>query len=209
MTISRSRQRLKGSPRSGRAGVMDLLLPAAAPARKDDRKKAAAEKQGSAFITTRKGFCYLTIKCGWRNVHIMRIRAYTLDAADKRHMRRLYPEIEFDWKKITRQLADKRAVCRQYRSRRRPSDTTHHSRTHASFYGVYVPSTRTIYTDGFLGNVQTAGALLDGVLHIDRSLTGVTSSGQPGASRRGTQPNLVLVQGGQPERPQRRDNDDG
>ena len=191
MTISRPRQRLKGSPRLGRAGVMDLFLPAAAPASKDGRKRAAAEKQGSAFITTKKGFCYLTIKCGWRNFHIMRIRAYTLDADDKREMRRLYPEVDFDWKKIARQLAEKREVCRQYRSRRRPSGTTHHSRTHASFYGVYEPSTQTIYTDGFLGNTQTMGALLDAVLHIDRTLTNSASPGPSEGSRRGTQPNLV------------------
>lgn len=207
MTISRPRQRVKGSPRSGRAGVTDLLLPAAAPTNKDSRKKAAAEKQGSAFITTKKGFCYLTIKYGWHNFHIMRIRAYTLDADDKRHMRRLYPEIDFDWKKIVRQLAEKRKVCRQYRSRRRPSDTAHHSRTGASFYGVYVPSARTIYTDGFPGNVRAAGALLDSVLYIDRTLTGVASSGPSGGLRQGTQPGLVLIQGGQPENPQRRDDD--
>ncbi|HUB14512.1 MAG TPA: hypothetical protein VMB34_21355 [Acetobacteraceae bacterium] len=208
MTISRPSQRLKGSPRSGRAGAKDLLLPAGAPANKGGRKKAAAEKQGSAFITTRKGFCYLTIKCGWRNFHIMRIRAYTIDADDKRHMRRLYPEIDFDWKKIARQLAEKREVCRQYRSRRRPSDTAHRSHTGASFYGVYEPSTRTIYTDGFPGDVRAAGALLDAVLRIDRTLTGVSSSGPSGGSRRGTQPNLVLVQGGQPERQPCEDDDD-
>lgn len=209
MTISRPRQRLKGSLRSGRAGLVDLLLPAAAPASKDGRKKVAAEKQGSAFITTKKGFCYLTIKCGWRNFHIMRIRAYTLDADDKRQMRRLYPEIDFDWKKIARQLAEKREVCRQYRSRRRPSDTTHHSRAHASFYGVYEPGTRTIYTDGFPGNVHAAGALLDAVLQIDRTLTDAAPSGTSEGIRRGTKPNLQLAKGsGQPECPQRRDNGD-
>jgi len=207
MTIRPRSRRLKGSQRAGRAGAMDLLLPAATPANKGGRKKAAAEKQGTAFITTKKGFCYLTIKCGWRNFHIMRIRAYTLDADDKRHMRRLYPEIDFDGKKIARQLAEKREVCRQYRSRRRPSDTTHHSYSHASFYGVYVPSTGTIYTDGFPGNVRAAGALLDAVLRIDRTLTGVASSGPSGGRRQGTQPGLVLIQGGQPENPQRRDDD--
>ena len=31
--------------------------------------------QPTAFITTRKGFCYLTIKIGGRNFHILRIRA--------------------------------------------------------------------------------------------------------------------------------------
>jgi len=39
-----------------------------------------------------------------------------------------------------------------------------------TFYGVYEPSTRTIYTEGFPGNAQTAGALLDAVLQIDRTL---------------------------------------
>lgn len=208
MTISRPGQRLKGSPRSGRAGLLDFLLPAAAPPSKASRKKAAAEKQGSAFITTKKGFCYLTIKCGWRNFQIMRIRAYTIDADDKRRMRRLYPETDFDWKKITRQLADKREVCRQYRARRRPSDTPHRSRTHASFYGVYEPSTRTIYTEGFPTNAHAAGALLDAVLHIDRTLKDAAPSGPSEGIRRGTKPNLQLVEGsGQPERPQRRDSD--
>ena len=193
MTISRPGQRAKGSPKSGRAGAMDLLLPAATPANQVGRKKAAAEKQGSAFITTRKGFCYLTIKCGWRNFHIMRIRAYTIDADDKRHMRRLHPEIDFDWKKIARQLADKREVCRQYRSRRRPSDTAHHSRTGASFYGVYVPSARAIYTDGFPGNVRAAGALLDAVLHIDRTLRDVASPDPPKGVHTGTKASLRLA----------------
>ena len=202
MTIRRPRQRLKSSVTPRRAGVMGLFLPAAPPASKDGRKKAAAEKQGSAFITTKKGSCYLTIKCGWRNFHIMRIRAYTLDADDKRQMRRLYPEIDFDWKKIARQLAEKREVCRQYRSRRRSSDTTHHSRTHASFYGVYEPSTRTVYTDGFPTNAHAAGALLDAVLHIDRTLTDAAPPGPSEGIRRGTKPNLQLVKGtGQPERP--------
>jgi hypothetical protein len=77
--------------------------------KKERREKAMEGKQGSAFITTRKGFCYLTIKCGRRNFRIMRIRAYTIDADDKRRMRRLYPDIDFDWKKITRQLGPVRA----------------------------------------------------------------------------------------------------
>ena len=41
-------------------------------------------KQPTAFITTRKGFCYLTLKCGRHNFHVMRIRNYTLNAQDKR-----------------------------------------------------------------------------------------------------------------------------
>jgi hypothetical protein len=49
----------------------------------------------------------------------MRIYNYTIDANDKRDMRRLHPDVVFDWKKITRQLAEKREECRRYRSRRR------------------------------------------------------------------------------------------
>ena len=129
------------------------------------------QQQSSAFITTRKGFCYLTIKCGRRNFHVMRIRNYTLDAEDKRHMRRLYPEVVFDWKKIARQLAEKREVCRSYRSRRRTSNADRRPRDRDPFYAVYEPGTRTVYTSGFPSNV----AMLDAVLHIDRSLKDVPS----------------------------------
>lgn len=166
-------------------------------------------KQGSAFITTRKGFCYLTIKCGRRNFHIMRIRAYTIDADDKRQMRRLYPDIDFDWKKIARQLADKRKVCRQYRSRRRTSDTEHRARIRAPLYGLYEPGTRTIYVDGFPTNARAVGALLDAVLHIDRTLTIAASSNPSEGVRRETRPNLRLAKGRRrPERPQSGDSDD-
>ncbi len=55
-----------------------------------------AGKQSSAFVSARKGFYYLTIKYGGRNVEMMRIRQYTLGADEKRHMRRLYPEVVFD-----------------------------------------------------------------------------------------------------------------
>lgn len=68
-------------------------------------------KQGSAFITTKKGFCYLTIKDARRNYLILRVRQYTITPEEKRHMRRLYPDILFDWKNITAQLAEKREVC--------------------------------------------------------------------------------------------------
>ena len=37
-----------------------------------------SRKQSSAFVTTRKGFCYLTVKVGRSNYNIMRIRNYTL-----------------------------------------------------------------------------------------------------------------------------------
>ena len=47
----------------------------------------------------------------------MRIRNYTLEPQDKRDMRRLYPDYFFDWKKINQQLAEKREVCRAYRSK--------------------------------------------------------------------------------------------
>jgi hypothetical protein len=179
-------------------------------AKRERREKAMGDKQGSAFITTRKGFCYLTIKCGRRNFHVMRIRAYTLDADDKRQMRRLYPDIDFDWKKIARQLAEKREVCRRYRSRRRPSDTAHLARLRAPFYGLYEPGTRTIHVDGFPGNARAVGALLDAVLHLDRTLTIAASSDPSQGVRRETKPNLRLVKGSrQPERPPGRDSDDG
>ena len=41
----------------------------------------------NAFITARKGFCYLTIKYNRRNFDMMRLRNYTLDADDKRDAR--------------------------------------------------------------------------------------------------------------------------
>jgi hypothetical protein len=113
------------------------------------QEKGMGQQQGSAFITTRKGFCYLTIKCGRRNFHVMRIRNYTLDAEDKRHMRRLYPEVVFDWKKIALQLAEKREVCRSYRSRRRTSNAERCPRDREAFYAVYEPGTRTVYASGF------------------------------------------------------------
>ena len=123
-------------------------------------------QQGSAFITTRKGFCYLTIKCAGRNFHIKRIRNYTLEAEDKRFMRRLYPDVTFDWKKIAQQLAEKREVCRRYRSRRRNPDTTRPARERGPLYAVYEPGTRTVYTDGDMGN---ALPLLDVILQMDRA----------------------------------------
>jgi hypothetical protein len=106
-------------------------------------------------------------------------------------------------KKIARQLAEKREVCRRYRFRRRTSDTAHLARVCASFYGLYEPGTRTIYVDGFPRNAQAVGALLDAVLHIDRTLTIAASSGPAQGVRRETRPNLRLAKGSrQPERPQ-------
>lgn len=63
-----------------------------------------SRRQSSAFITARKGFCYLTVKIGRSNYNLMRIRLYTITPQDKRDMRRLYPDYLFDWKKIGQQL---------------------------------------------------------------------------------------------------------
>jgi len=69
------------------------------------RDKVIAGKQSSAFITARKGFCYLTIRYGGRNFNTMRIRQYTLDADEKRHMRpqgpHPSPPISFSLKWLT------------------------------------------------------------------------------------------------------------
>jgi hypothetical protein len=40
----------------------------------------ATQQQSTAFITARKGFCYLTVKIGRKNFNLMRIRNYTIDA---------------------------------------------------------------------------------------------------------------------------------
>jgi len=122
-----------------------------------------AQKQSSAFITTKKGTCYLTVKIGRRNYPIMRIYKYTIDAEDKRDMRRLHPDVIFDWKKITQQLAVKREDCRRYRSRRR-TGRKRVERDYEPFYAVYEPSTRTVYASGD-GNGM---ALLDALLRFDR-----------------------------------------
>jgi len=61
-------------------------------------------RQSTAFVTTSKGSGYLTVKIGRKNVPIMRIRHYTIEAQDKRDMRRLHPDTSFACKKIA-QLA--------------------------------------------------------------------------------------------------------
>jgi hypothetical protein len=127
-------------------------------------------KPRNAFITARKGFCYLTIKSFGRIHEMMRIRNYKLDADDKRHMRQLYPDVAFDWKKITQQLAEKREACRRYRSRRRSPRSTSHSRGSDAFYGVYEPGTRTVYVNDVPSSAAGVGALLDAILRIDRTL---------------------------------------
>ncbi|MGE3537321.1 MAG: hypothetical protein AB7N91_07775 [Candidatus Tectimicrobiota bacterium] len=133
--------------------------PAAAPA----RGKAAVQppqKRGSAFVTTKKGVCYLTVKEGRYQHTLMRIYHYTIDAQDKRDMRRLHPDVLFDWKKITRQLAEKREICRRYRSRRR---TPRVPREREPFYGVYEPQTRRVYVND-PDNIAGVGALLDALV---------------------------------------------
>jgi hypothetical protein len=123
-----------------------------------------AAQKSNAFITARKGVCYLTVKCGRRNAHIMRVYNYTIDANDKRDMRRLHPDVEFDWKKITRQLAEKREDCRRYRSRRRAAGTARRE----SLHGVFDPSTRTVFVNGLPTTSGGVAALLDAVLRLDR-----------------------------------------
>jgi hypothetical protein len=123
-------------------------------------------KQKNAFVTSRKGFCYLTIKSVRQNHDMMRIRNYTLEAEDKRRMRRLYPDVIFDWKKIAQQLAEKREVCRRYRSRKRSSGTSRMEQVREPFYGVYDPSTRTVYVN----DVGMGIPMLDAVLRLDPTL---------------------------------------
>lgn len=123
-----------------------------------------SHKQSSAFVTTRKGFCYLTVKVGRSNYNIMRIRNYTLEPQDKRDMRRLYPNCLFDWKKIGQQLTEKREVCRAYRSKRQAPRSA--ERTPEPFVmASYDPKTRTVYAC----DARDSVALLDAVLHMERA----------------------------------------
>ncbi len=122
-------------------------------------------QKGTAFVTSRKGFCYLTIKIARRNYDIMKIRSYTIDAQDKRDMRRLYPDMTFDWKKIGQQLKQKREVCREYRSSRQRKARARRV-PREPFYGVFEPSTRTVYVND-PGNVGAMGALLDALIARD------------------------------------------
>ena len=92
-----------------------------------------------AFVTTKKGVCYLTVKIGRDNYHLMRIYNYTIDAQKKRDLRRLHPDVDFDWQTITRQLAAKREVCCCYRARRRGAARAPRV-GREPFYSVIVPS---------------------------------------------------------------------
>ncbi len=125
-----------------------------------------SKAKGNAFVTSRKGFCYLTVKIGRRNFDIMKIRQYTIDAQDKRDMRRLHPEIDFDWKKSGKQLAQKREVCREYRSSRQRKARSRRT-PREPFYGVVDPHTRTVYVND-PSNMAGMGALLDAIIAGDR-----------------------------------------
>jgi len=124
------------------------------------RAAVASPKRSRTFITTKKGVCYLTIKIGREHFALMRIRHYTIDAQDKRDMRRLHPDVDFDWKKMTRQLAEKREVCRHYRSRRR---TARVPRECEPFYGVIDPVERTVYVNDPT-HIAGMGAILDAII---------------------------------------------
>jgi hypothetical protein len=129
------------------------------------RAAVVPRKQGAAFITSKKGVCYLTIKIGRHNFSLMHIRHYTIDAQDKRDLRRLDPDIAFDWKKIARQLAEKREVCREYRSRRRRASRPRLPRE--PFYGAVDPLTRTVYVND-LTHITGVGVLLDRMMADER-----------------------------------------
>ena len=90
----------------------------------------------------------------------MVIYNYTIDAQDKRDMRRRHPDVDFDWKNITRQLAEKREVCRRYRSRRR---TARAPRVHEPFYGVFDPIERAVYVNDPT-NIAGMSAMLDAII---------------------------------------------
>jgi hypothetical protein len=112
------------------------------------------------LITTKKGVCYLTVKVGRHDFPLMRLRNYTLDAQDKRDMRRRHPDVTFDWKKIARQLAAKREVCRRYRARRCAVQVP---RVREPFYRVFEPHTRRVYVND-PDNIAGVGAILDAIL---------------------------------------------
>jgi hypothetical protein len=125
---------------------------------------------GNAFITTRKGFYYLTIKIGRENHHMMKVRQYKIEPDEKRQMRRLYPNVTFDWKKITDQLAKKREVCRSYRSRRQDAAVLKRERRYRRrepFIGVIDPLRRAVYVNDER-NIAGAAALLDALIAMER-----------------------------------------
>ncbi len=127
---------------------------------KKGHSAVAPQKRSRAFVTTKKGVCYLTVKIGRENFHLMRIYNYTIDAEKKRDMRLRHPDVDFDWQTITRQLAEKREVCRRYRARRRPARAP---RVREPFYGVFDPAERTVYVNDPT-NIAGMGAMLDAII---------------------------------------------
>lgn len=155
-------------------------------------------KPSNAFITARKGFCCLTIKLFGRNHEMLRIRGYKIDADEKRQMRRLYPDVAFDWKKITQQLAEKREACRRYRSwSRKPAKDL--MRAGEPLYCVYEPGSRTVNVNSIPSTAAGVGRLLDANLQIDRELTDAPLSREP--VRKPAVPGMTLVQGGRTSKP--------
>jgi hypothetical protein len=124
---------------------------------------AMSNRDDTVVVTIRKGLCYLTGRVGRKTFAIIRIREYAIDAQEKRDMRRFYPDIIFDWKKIARQLAEKREVCRQYRARRQGS--TRH--LPEPFYGVVDRLTRTVYVRD-PSNIGGLDVLLDAIMQHGR-----------------------------------------
>ena len=145
-------------PAAGQPPVQQQAVRTGAP--KKVHYALAPQKRSRAFVTTKKGVCYLTVKIGRDNFHLMRIYNYTIDAQHKRDIRRRHPDVEFDWKKITLQLAEKREVCRRYRSRRR---TARAPRVREPFYGVFDPVERAVYVND-PDNVAGAAAMLDAII---------------------------------------------
>jgi len=152
----------------------------------------------NAFIKARKGFCYLTVKLFGRHHEMMRIRGYKIDPDEKRQMRRLYPDVAFDWKGITQQLAEKREDCRRYRTRpRKPAGRG--ARDDGPMFGVYEPGTRTVYTNGIPSTAAGVGRLLDAVLRLNRGVTDAPALPNPGQTP--SEPGLAVVQDGKPSKP--------
>jgi hypothetical protein len=107
----------------------------------------------------------LTIKIGRRNHHMMKVRQYKIEPEEKRDMRRLYPNVTFDWKKIAAQLARKREVCRRYRCRRQAPYRPPPPRE--PFVGVIDPFGRAVYVNDER-NIAGAAALLDALIAGER-----------------------------------------
>lgn len=153
--------------------------------------------QAHAFVTARKGFCYLTIRFLGRNRELMRVRAYKIDPVEKRDMRRLYPEVIFDWKRITEQLAEKREACRRYRTRPRRT-AGRRTREGEPLFGIYEPGTRTIFTNGIPSTLAGVGRLLDAVVQLDREMA---APAPPERARSSARPELKVVQSGKLPKP--------